>query len=224
MLDTTGHLRFSDTTLRDGEQAPGVVFSLTDKLRLAAALDALGVDEAEVGSSAMGVEERAGLRALAGQGYAMRLSCWCRAAEEDVFYAVKAGILTVNVSYPVSDILLASMDRCRDWVFRHLDTVLAFAAHAGCAYSVGLQDAARADPAFLAEVVRRAADLGAFRVRVADSAGVLNPFTAAALVTRVRAAAPGLALSFHAHNDLGMAVANTLAAAQAGADTLDCTV
>jgi len=224
MIDTNGKLKFSDTTLRDGEQAPGVVFSLADKLRLAAALDDLGVDEAEVGSAAMGAEELAGLKVLAGQGFAMRLSCWCRALEEDVYYAAKVGIRTVNVSYPVSDILLASMDRCRDWVLHHLDSVLGFAAQSGCAYSVGLQDAARADPAFLEEVVKRAAAAGAFRVRISDTVGILNPFTAAALIARVRSAVPDIGISFHAHNDLGMAVANSLAAAQAGADTLDCTV
>lgn len=224
MFDTTGRLTFSDTTLRDGEQAPGVVFSLADKLRVAAALDDLGVDEAEIGSAAMGSEELAGLRVLASQGFKMRLSCWCRALEEDVFYAARAGVSTVNVSFPVSDILLASMDRCRDWVLHHLDSVLAFAAQSGCAFSVGLQDAGRADPAFLDRVVRRIAELRAFRVRISDTVGILNPFTTAALIARVRSAAPSLGLSFHAHNDLGMAVANTLAAAQAGADTLDCTV
>jgi homocitrate synthase NifV len=224
MLDTTSKLRFSDTTLRDGEQAPGVVFSLADKLRIAAALDRLGIDEAEVGSAAMGREELGGLRVLAAQGYAMRLSCWCRALEEDIHYAAKAGISTVNISFPVSDILLGSMDRCRDWVLHHLDSVLPFAAHAGCAFSVGLQDAGRADPAFLERVVRVIADTGAFRVRVSDTVGILNPFTTVALITRVKSAAPKLDVSFHAHNDLGMAVANTLAAAQAGAETLDCTV
>ncbi len=224
MIDATGKLKFSDTTLRDGEQAPGVVFSLADKLRIAAALDALGVDEAEVGSAAMGPEELAGLRVLSEQGFAMRLSCWCRALEEDIYYAAKAGMKIVNVSFPASDILLASMDRCRDWVLHHLDSVLPFARHAGCAFSVGLQDAGRADPDFLDRVVRVIADAGAFRVRVSDTVGVLNPFTAAALIARVKAAAPALGVSFHAHNDLGMAVANALAAAQAGADTLDCTV
>mgnify|MGYP000953388484 CR=1 FL=1 len=126
MLDTTGKLTFSDTTLRDGEQAPGVVCCLADKLRIAAALDSLGVDEAEAGSAAMGAEELGVLRVLASQGFAMRLSCWCRAMEEDVYNAVRAEIGTVNISFPVSDILLGSMDRCRDWVLHHLDSVLPF--------------------------------------------------------------------------------------------------
>jgi homocitrate synthase NifV len=224
MFDTTGKLTFSDTTLRDGEQAPGVVFSLADKLRIAAALDSLGVDEAEVGSAALGAEELGGLRVLAAQGFKMRLSCWCRALEEDIYYAAKAGIKTVNISFPVSDILLGSMDRCRDWVLHHLDSVLPFAAHTGCAFSVGLQDAGRADPAFLDRVVRVVEASGAFRLRVSDTVGILNPFTTAALISRVKVSAPKLDVSFHAHNDLSMAVANALAAAQAGADTLDCTV
>lgn len=224
MFDQKGRLKFSDTTLRDGEQAPGVVFSLADKLRIAAALDELGVDEAEIGSAAMGAEELAGLRVLAERGFRMRLSCWCRALEEDIYYAVKAGVRTVNVSFPVSDILLGSMDRCRDWVLHHLDSVLPFAAHTGCAFSVGLQDAGRSDPAFLERVVRVIAGSGAFRVRISDTVGILNPFSTAALISRVKSAAPKLGVSFHAHNDLGMAVANALAAAQAGADTLDCTV
>lgn len=224
MIDPTGKVKFSDTTLRDGEQAPGVVFSLADKLRIAAALDGLGADEAEVGSAAMGPEELAGLRVIADQGFKMRLSCWCRALEEDVHYAVRAGVGNVNVSFPVSDILLTSMDRCRDWVLHHLDSVLPFAAHVSESFSVGLQDAGRAEPAFLDQVVRAVADSGAYRVRVSDTVGILNPFTTAALVGRVKQVAPKLDVSFHAHNDLGMAVANALAAAQAGADTLDCTV
>ena len=198
MFDTTGKLKFSDTTLRDGEQAPGVVFSLADKLRIAAALDGFGVDEAEVGSAALGAEELGGLRVLTGQRYAMQLSCWCRALEKDIYYAVKAGIRIVNVSFPVSDILLWSMDRCRDWVLHHLDSVLPFAAHTCERFSVGLQDTARADPDFLDQVVRVIADSGAFRVRVADTVGILNPFTTAALVSRVKRIAPRLDVSFHA--------------------------
>ncbi len=224
MFDTTGRLKFSDTTLRDGEQAPGVVFSLSDKLRIAAALDKLGVDEAEVGSSAMGMEELDGIRTLVGQGFRMPLSCWCRALEEDVCHAAKTGVGIVNVSFPVSDILLESMDRCRDWVRHHLRRVLPFAARTGCEVSVGLQDAPRASPDFLDEVLHTVEELGAFRVRVADTVGILNPFSTADLVGRIKSAAPRLSVSFHAHNDLGMAVANTLAAARAGADTLDCTV
>ncbi len=224
MFDPTGKLKFSDTTLRDGEQAPGVVFSLADKLRIASALDNVGVDEAEIGSPSMGAEELGGLRVLAAQGFRMRLSCWCRALEEDIYYAAKAGIGIVNISLPVSDFLLGSMDRCRDWVLHHLDSVLPFAARSGCAFSVGLQDAGRADPAFLEKVVRMIASTDAFRVRVSDTVGILNPFTTAALITQVRSAAPKLGVSFHAHNDLGMAVANALAAARTGADTLDCTV
>jgi len=120
--------------------------------------------------------------------------------------------------------LLGSMDRCRDWVLHHLDSVLPFAAHTGCAFSVGLQDAGRADRGFLERVIRVVASSGAFRVRVSDTVGVLNPFTTAGLISQVKSVAPNLGVSFHAHNDLGMAVANALAAAQAGADTLDCTV
>lgn len=224
MLDTTGKLKFGDTTLRDGEQAPGVVFSLSDKLRIASALDHLGVDEAEVGSSAMGMEELGGIRTLVGQGFRMRLSCWCRALEEDIYYAAKTGVRIVNVSFPVSDILLQSMDRCRDWVRHHLRSVLPFAVNTGCEVSVGLQDAPRTAPDFLDEILRMVQDLGAFRVRLADTVGILNPFSATDLVARAKAVAPRLSVSFHAHNDLGMAVANTLAAARAGADMLDCTV
>ena len=224
MLDPTGKLKFSDTTLRDGEQAPGVVFSLADKLRIAAALEGLGIDEAEVGAPAMGAEELGGMRVLAAQGFKMRLSCWCRSLEEDIYYAAKAGIGVVNISFPVSDNLLVSMYRSRDWVLHHLDSVLPFAAHTGCAFSAGLQDVGRADPEFLERVIRVIAESGAFRVRISDTVGILNPFTTAALISRVKSAAPKLEVSFHAHNDLGMAVANALAAVQAGADTLDCTV
>ncbi len=224
MIDPTGKIRISDTTLRDGEQTPGVVFTLRDKLRIAELLNALGIDEVEAGTPAISPRESREIRFLSGQRFPFALSVWCRAVKADILGALKTGAGIVNISFPLSDILLQAMNHDRDYLFRLLDEILLFADKECPCYSVGLQDSGRADPRLLDRVVERIAASRAFRVRLADTVGILNPMDTARLVRRAKRRAPRVAVEFHAHNDLGMATANTVAAAAAGADYLSVTV
>jgi len=224
MLDLSGKLKFADTTLRDGEQAPGVVFRLRDKLRLAELLDEVGVDEAEIGTPALSRREVRECRILAGHRFRFATSVWCRAHRDDIAAALKCGADIVNISFPVSDILLRAMGRDRVELMFLLDEILNLADRECPRFSIGLQDAGRASSRFLTTVLRRIASSRAFRVRVADTVGILNPITAALLVKRLKALSSGKELEFHGHNDLGMALANTVSAAQAGADYLSVTV
>jgi homocitrate synthase NifV len=213
-----------DTTLRDGEQAPGVVFDLQTKLRLARRLDKAGVNELEAGIPAMGSDVRAEIRALANLGLHCRLTCWCRALEADLALAARCGTAGVHIGFPVSEILLRAMGKTTTWVLTQLAALVPQArAHFGLV-SVGAQDAFRADPAFLRAFVAAAGQSGAHRLRLADTVGLARPLQVAAMVEDLARGTERMALEFHGHNDLGMASANTLAAVETGAQAVSVTV
>lgn len=213
-----------DTTLRDGEQAPGVVFSTAEKIRIAALLEAIGVPEIEIGTPAMGAQEVSDIRSIIALGFGFKTLAWCRANKNDIRSAAQAGTDGVHLSFPVSDKLMHVMGKSPAWVMGQLAEMIEFASGMFGYVTVGAQDASRADTSFLREFVTAAAALGATRVRLADTVGVLNPVSTYEMVSGIRAVEKDIALEIHAHNDLGMATANTLSAYMAGAYCLSTTV
>jgi homocitrate synthase NifV len=215
---------FIDTTLRAGEQAPGVVFSLPEKIRIAALLDAAGIPEIEIGIPAMGETEIYEIRTIIEKGFNFKTLSWARATKNDIRSAKQAGTNGVHISFPVSPILMKAMGKSPDWVIQNLKELIEFASPMFDYVTIGAQDASRAETDFLQKFVSVANVLGASRVRLADTVGILNPVTTFKLVSSIRSVEKDLPLEIHAHNDLGMATANTLAAYMAGANCLSTTV
>lgn len=213
-----------DSTLRDGEQAPGVVFTLAEKMRIAQLLDEAGVPELEIGTPAMGVQEQNDIRALTNQGFGFKATAWARATMADLAACERAGVKRINISFPASDIQLAAMGKDAKWLFAQMATILPEASKRFGYVSVGAQDASRANKGVLDQLVMTAASYGANRIRLADTVGVMNPFSVRNLFDRYTCCLGDIDFEFHGHNDLGMATANTVAALAAGARCASVTV
>ena len=214
-----------DTTLRDGEQTAGVVFSKREKIAIARMLDSIGVGEIECGIPAMGAEEQASIRNLVDLGLNARLITWNRALVPEIKASIACGVQAVDISLSVSDqMIVHKLRKDRTAVKEQLKVALGFAKQHGLYVSVGGEDASRADLNFLVELMEITRSLGGDRFRFCDTLGIMDPFTMFDKVTFLRQAVPEVDIEVHTHNDLGMATANAIAGVRAGAKFVNTTI
>jgi 2-isopropylmalate synthase len=219
-------VRLIDATLREGAQAPGVAFDADASRAIATALARLGVDAVECGHPAKSETERARVRAVVDLGLPVPVLAHARAHARDIDAVKESGASWVGLFLGVNE-----TSRRHRIPGRTLEELLAaiaegvrYARAAGLAVRFTVEDASRTPLDELAAAYRVAAEAGAGRLCVADTVGVLDPPGAAALVAAVGGAFPGLPLEVHLHDDRGLALANALAAAEAGAQWVSCSV
>lgn len=211
----------NDTTLRDGEQAPYVAFTVKEKLQIATLLVEAGADELEIGIPAMGAKEREAIREILSLRLPVRQMGWCRATAQDVESALECGLKAVDLSVPTSEILMGVKNLSKEKIFKNLERSIKEAKKEGLFVCIGAEDASRAGEGFLKELIGFVSSLGADRFRFCDTVGILTPTKTYKIVSSLVSC--GLDVEMHTHNDFGMATANAIAGVEAGASSVNTT-
>jgi len=222
---TSDAIEFVDCTLRDGEQAPGVWFTVEEKVAIAQALDAAGVDVLDAGFPAASGDDVEAMQELNRLDLRVEVAATARPLKADVAAAVRARADGLFMFLPVSDQhlenkLKMSRPRSLDLLRRGLEA----AAEAGLPVSFVAEDSSRADPGWLCEVVEVAMSYQPRRVVLCDTVGAALPHQMGALVERVQRVTGDIPICLHCHNDFGLAAASTLEGVRAGARSVSCTV
>jgi isopropylmalate/homocitrate/citramalate synthase len=214
-----------DTTLRDGEQTVGVVLSPEDKLEIARALDALGIDRIEAGFPRVSEDDRRAIELILAAGLEAEIWGFSRAVAADVQALVELGVEASVVESPISDLKLDALGVSRETMLGRIRDAVSFAAGEGVTVAYFGVDSTRADPGFFAQVYTAAVEAGAQEVVVVDTLGIAAPEAVADLVGRtVELVGDGVPVHFHGHNDFGLATAAAVAAVQAGARWIQGTI
>ncbi|WP_243666698.1 2-isopropylmalate synthase [Vulcanisaeta sp. JCM 16159] len=220
------YVRLLDTTLRDGEQTPGVALKPEDKLRIALKLEELGVDSIEAGFPIVSEGEFKAVKAIAREVSNSEVIALARTRKEDIDRAIDADVKAIHIFIATSDLHMKyKLRMSREEVVEAAVNAVTYAKSHGLTVEFSAEDATRSDPKFLARVFQEVVNAGADRLDIADTVGVMWPSRMASLVRFVRDMVKGnYLLSVHCHDDFGMAVANSVAAIEAGADQAHGTI
>lgn len=213
-----------DTTLRDGEQSPGIALQKEDKLKIARLLDEIGVYEIEAGIPVLGELEEESITEIIRNKKDARISVWSRMNLSDVKRSVLCGPDIIHIGAPVSYVQIYSkLKKNKSWVVKNVLECVEAAKSRNVDVTVGLEDASRSDIGFMLSLIKELKKAGVTTIRVADTVGALTPSRTKELIETIRANTD-LKIEMHVHNDLGMAVANSIIGAKAGAEYIDCTL
>ncbi len=216
--------KINDTTLRDGEQTPGVVFTIEEKLEIARLLDEIGVQQIEAGTPALSPHEEEAVRAIAKEGLNASIMGWARAVKNDIDAVIRTDADAIAISIATSDIHLQyKLRKTREEVLEMATSSVEYAKEHGLYVSLNAEDASRTDFPFLKEFSIKGREAGADRIRICDTLGVLIPMSCRYLVKKIIDEAK-VSVEIHAHNDYSLAVANSLAAVEVGAEWVSTTV
>jgi isopropylmalate/citramalate/homocitrate synthase-like protein len=217
-------VRVFDTTLRDGDQTPGVSFTTDQKLLIARQLDRLGVDTIEAGTPVSSEGEKKAVAAIAKAGLNAEICGLARPIKEDVDAALECGVGYVHVFISTSDLHLKHMLKMtREQVLRQAVEHVEYAKDHGVTVEFSAMDATRTDLGFLKQIYRATIEAGADRINVPDTVGVITPRGMNYLISQLKPIIK-VPISVHCHNDLGLATANSLAAVEAGAEQVQVAV
>jgi len=217
-------IRIFDTTLRDGEQTPGVSLTPEEKVRIASQLDKLGVDAIEVGFPISSKGEADSVAAVSKAGLSCEVVALARASRADVDAAAKSEAHGVHIFIATSDLHLKhKLGMTREQVLERISDSISYAKERSLQVEFSAEDSTRTELEFLKQVYRTAERAGASRLNVPDTVGVSSPQKIGELVKELTSVV-NVPISIHCHDDFGLAVANTLAAIQAGATQAHVTV
>ena len=217
-------IRIFDTTLRDGEQTPGISLTPENKLRIAQRLDELGVNVIEAGFAAVSEGELEAVSLIAKQGFKAEICSAARGTMGDIDAVIKSGASSINMIIPTSDLHIeCKLRKTREQVLKITEDCVKHAKNNGLIVEFSAEDATRSDLDYLKKVFLTAVAAGADRVVVCDTVGVLTPERSYELFANLRDAIK-VPISVHCHNDFGMAVANSIAALRAGANQVHATI
>ena len=220
-----GPVGFYDTTLRDGEQTVGVVLDPEQKLRIARALDELGVERIEAGFPRVSEDDRRAVELISDAGLTAEIWGFSRAVEADVEALVELGVRASVIEAPISERKLAALVLDREAMLERIVHAVRYAAERGITVAFFGVDGTRADLGYFETVYKTAVEAGAVEAVIVDTLGVATPEAVADLVGRTRDwLGPDVPLHFHGHDDFGLATAAAVAAVRAGARWVQGTI
>jgi len=216
-------IRILDSTLREGEQHPGVSFTIKQRIQIAWMLDYFGVDQIEI-SPIISNDHAEATKMIVKQGLSADIVAHCRALKEDIDVSLKCDATWVAAYLGISDIHLKDKLRIsRDEALNRAVKTVEYAKSHGLKIRFTVEDGCRADPQFLIKVCKAIEEAGVDRISLPDTVGVLRPIGMYNFVKRVRSEV-NVPLDAHVHNDIGFALANAFAACDAGADQIHTTI
>ena len=218
-----------DSTLREGEQTPGVVFTVEQRVEIAKALSDIGVTMIEAGHPAVSADIYEGIKRIVKMKkegvITSEILGHSRAVKRDIEVAAELEVDRIAIFYGISDIhLKAKHHVTKEEALKIISETVSYAKSHGVKVRFTAEDATRSDYQYLLEVIKTAKDAGADRISIADTVGVLYPSKTRELFKDLTSRFPDVEFDIHAHNDLGMAVANALAAVEGGATIIHATV
>ena len=217
-------IEICDVTLRDGEQMPGVVFRADEKLDIALRLDEIGVEVIEAGFPVVSAAEKNAVKEVCDLGLNAKVSALSRSVKGDVDAALDCGVDMISVFIAASELHLRHKLHmsCPEAIRCALDTV-EYAKDHGLIVRFSAEDATRTDFDILKKLYKKAEEYHADYISMADTVGIMNPRTTYFMISEIKKVV-NIPICMHCHDDLGMALANTLAGAEAGAKQLHTTV
>jgi 2-isopropylmalate synthase len=219
-------VRIFDTTLRDGEQAPGIDLTVEQKVKIARQLARLGVDVIEAGFPAASEGEFIATKKILEEvGDQVEVIGLSRANKQDIDRTIDTGLSSIHVFIATSDIHLKyKLKMTREEVLERIYESVRYAKDHGLIVEYSPEDATRTDEEFLLKAVKTAIEAGADRINIPDTVGVMHPFKFYDLISKVVKVTEGKIVSVHCHNDFGLATANSIAGVMAGARQVHVTV